>query len=114
MEGSYEIVKEITSVREVQNIMRENGVDNNNWLFLGTGGWHGTNKTLDDCERILKGEDETWLPGGAYVTVLLINPKAVSIRWGEVHVRTLNEANWLREKVRETLDIIPITQEGNK
>ncbi len=115
MEKSYAVVKEINSVREVQNVMRDSGgVHNNNWLFLGTGGWHGTNKNLEDCERILKGEDETWLPDGAYVTVLIVNPKDVTIRWGEVHVRSLKEVIWLRERIIETLDIIPITQDGNR
>jgi hypothetical protein len=113
MIDGYEVVQEIMNFRDVLSHFGENGADTENWLFCSTQGWHGTYKTLNDCERIIKGEDETWLPKGAYITVLIIEPKAVRIKWGEIHVKHLDQVEWLRKRVRETLDAISITQEGN-
>ena len=105
----YQVVKEVTNFRDVAKLMKEEG----NWLFIGTGGWHGTSMTLDDCVRIMKGEDETWLPDGSYVTVFIVNPKAVSIRWGEIKLKAENEVEYLRNKVIETMESVTFSQIGN-
>lgn len=105
----YETVKEVTNFRDVAAIMKEEG----NWLFVGTGGWHGTSMSLDDCVRILKGEDDKWLPGGAYVTVFIVNPARVTLRWGEIKLKNQNEVDYLRSKIKETLLEIEDSQTGN-
>lgn len=111
---SYQTVNELTSFRDVVMHFQNAEPDAENMILLSTGGWHGSYKTLDDCERILKNQDKDWLPGGAYVTVLIIDTKNVSMKWGEIRLKTLSEVEWLRNKIRETLDLIPITQEANK
>lgn len=108
---SYEVIKEVINFREVVGYLND---DEDAFILIGTGGYHGTHKTLSDCERILKDKDETWLPGGASATILIINPREVTVRWGEIHIRNLKEVEWLRKKVREGLEKISITQEDNK
>jgi hypothetical protein len=107
--SAYQVVQELTSFRDVAAILKEG----ESWLFCGTEGWHGTRQTLADCERILRNKDSTWLPDGAYITVFIVNPKNVSIKWGEIHLRSLSEVEWLRERVRETLEKIQKDQEVN-
>jgi hypothetical protein len=108
----YETTKELTSFRDVVNNLNES--EETNWILLSTGGWHGTNQTLDDCERILKGDDEKWTEQGAYITVFIILPESVTIKWGEVRLKNLNEVEWLRRKVRKSLESISNSQEGNQ
>jgi hypothetical protein len=105
----YEVVNELTSFRDVAALLKTN----NSWVFLGTGGWHGTSMSLDDCDSILRGDHEKWLPGGAYITVFIIDPAKVSVKWGEIHLRNLNEVEYLREKVAETLEKIKESQQNN-
>jgi hypothetical protein len=109
---TYEIVKELTSFRDVVNHYKDNAEEN--WLFLSTGGWHGTGQTLDDLVRILDGKDEIWKPEGAYVTVLILDPATVTLRWGEIRVKNKTEVEWLRAKVNETINLIRLSQEGNR
>lgn len=108
---SYEIIKELITFRDVVNHYKEEG--EGSWLFLSTEGFHGSDWTLADCERILKDEDKDFTPQGAYITVLILDPKAVSLKWGNVKLKNLQEVEWLRKRVKETLDKITKAQEAN-
>jgi hypothetical protein len=108
---SYEVIDEVINFRAVVDYLNSN---EDAFTILSTGGWHGTNKTLDDCEKIINDEDPNWLPGGASVTVLIIDPAKVCVRWGEIKLKDLNQVAWLRKKVQESVDRISISQEGNK
>lgn len=108
----YEVIKEVINFREVASYFNEDNGES--FLLCSTGGWHGTHRSLNDCERILKGKDEIWAPGGASITVLIINPSKVTIRWGEIRITKQNEIEWLRKKTRETLEKLNIEQEENK
>lgn len=107
----YEVVSEITSFRDVTALMKDESAGN--LLLVGTGGWHGSKRTLADADRIIRGDDTTWLPSGAYITVFVLNPEKVSINWGEIHVKTLNEVEWLREKVTASLDFLNAWQKAS-
>lgn len=111
---SYEIVQELINFRDVVAAFPDGVADNNHWLFVGTGGWHGSHTTLDDCELILRDAHPTWKKDGAYITLLVINPYEVSVKWGQVHLKNLTEIEWCRKQVKATLDIIQILQEGSK
>lgn len=111
MVEGYEVVKEITSFRDIVNHFKEQSEPS--LLLLSTEGWHGSDWTLDDCERILKDEDEVWTTKGAYITVLILSPVSVSLKWGNVRIKTLQEVEWLRKKVKESLDRILETQAVN-
>lgn len=110
----YETVQELITFRDVVAALPEGNVDNDHWFLVGTGGWHGSYTTLDDCELILRDAHPTWKKDGAYITVLVINPKEVTIKCGQVHLKNLSEVAWCRQQVSATLDIISITQEGSK
>lgn len=111
---TYEVIQELINFRDVVAAFPDGIADNEHWLIVGTGGWHGSYTTLDDCELILRDAHPTWKKDGAYITVLVINPKDVTIKWGQVHLKNLSEVSWCRQQVKATLDIIQITQEGSK
>lgn len=106
----YEVVKELITFRDVAAAVKENP---DLWIFCGTEGWHGTKISLNECEAMIKGKHETWTAGGAYITVFLIDPKRVSIKWGEVSLKTINEIEWLRKKVEFTVQAIMESQIDN-
>jgi hypothetical protein len=108
---------EINTMRELREIWGKS--DEEKWLFLSTGGYHGTHLTIDDLESILHNESEFSedVVGKYWLTILVLFPKKLStfeliIRWGDVAV-DLNDAQWLRERVRETLQLVADSQEGN-
>lgn len=106
----YEVVEEVITFRDVAAAVKENP---DLWVFCGTEGWHGTKLSLNECEQMIRGKHETWSAGGAFITVFLIDPKRVSIRWGEVSLKTINEAEWLRKKVDSTIQAVIASQSGN-
>lgn len=106
--SSYEVVKEVTSFRDIVNHFKEY---KDSYLLLGTGGWHGSNWTLADCERILNNEDEIWTTQGAYITVFIIQPELISIKYGNVKLKNMSEVEWLRKKLKDSIDRLNQEQE---
>jgi hypothetical protein len=104
-------VEEITSFRDVVDHFENAGEDEAIILLVGTGGYHGNRWTLNDLERILKGEDDKWKGDYVFATVLILNPADVIVKWGEVKIKSLNEVEYLRKKVRETISLV-LQQEG--
>lgn len=95
----------------VRRALPEGGADELNWLFVGTSGVHGTYLTLDDAEAILRAgearaEEDAWPPR---VTVLIVYPRRVWCRYGDVAV-TLDDVAWLREQVALTLVAVAESQ----
>ncbi|MFI5405130.1 MAG: hypothetical protein ACHQ1D_01315 [Nitrososphaerales archaeon] len=110
----YEI-KEIRSVQEIYTMFPNGIADSRNWIFLSTGGVHGTDNTIDDAEYILRGEDldEEPLPNGrTLITVLIVQPTACVLLWGEVQVN-MDDLTYLRGLVRSTIINIHNSQGGN-
>ncbi len=109
---------EINTLRELKEIYSSNeGLEK--WLLLSTGGYHGTYLTLDDVESILIGESafSEAVNGKYWITVLLVYPERgeaseINVRYGDVAVE-LDDIQWLRERVRESIDKICFSQEGN-
>jgi len=110
----YEVI-EIRSMQEIY-IMFPNGIaDRRNWIFLSTGGGHGSTNTIEDAEYILRGEDpdEEPLPNGrTLITVLILQPAPCVLYWGEIQVN-MEDLNYLRRLVRSTLENIADSQGGN-
>lgn len=107
---------EITNLRELKELWSD---EQEKWLLLSTGGHHGTYLTLDDIESILRGESafSEEVNGKYWITILLIYPSSMrhlefNIRWGDIPI-DLEEVQWLRERVRESLLAIEFSQEGN-
>lgn len=109
---------EINTLRELKEIYSSNETLDK-WLLLSTGGYHGTYLTLDDVESILRGESQfsEAVNGKYWVTVLLVYPERgeaseIQVRYGDIPIE-FDDIQWLREKVRDSLDKIQFSQEGN-
>ena len=110
----YETI-EIRSVQEIKELFPNGVADKNNWIFLSTGGMHGSKNTIEDAEYILRGEDrdEEPLPNGrTLITVLIVQPVRCMLLWGDVQVN-MEDLNFLRKLVRSTLENIISSQGGN-
>jgi hypothetical protein len=110
----YEI-REIRSIQEIYNLFPNGIANSRNWIILSSGGVHGTFNTLDDVEYILRGEDEDEEPlpnGRTLITVLIVQPVACVLLWGEVMVN-MEDVQYLRKLVRSTLENIVDSQGGN-
>jgi hypothetical protein len=81
--------------------------DEMNWLFLSTSGVHGSYRTLKDVSgKIAAGET-------VEVTFLVLQPRKVAVRYGNVLVRSEAEAHILRRLVDTTVHAIKLSQSGN-
>lgn len=106
---------EIRTMQEVRELFPNGIADNRNWIFVGTGGVHGSTSSIEDCEYILRGEDQFVEPlpnGKTLITVLIAHPHKCVLRWGEVQV-SMDDLNYLRKLVRSTIDSVITSQEAN-
>jgi hypothetical protein len=122
-ESGYAI-EEIRTIKELRSIFSGEESAKDSWLFLSTGGYHGTQITLDDLESILRDENDinASVNGRYWITILIVYPQKVSasigaleiplLKYGEILV-DLDDIQWLREKVRETIQEVQISQIGN-
>lgn len=100
LEDNYTCV-EIKNIKEVYDIFAKE--DCQSWLFVGTGGFHGTEQTLCEMEKTIltfHSERNSW-----YCTVLIIEPQQCSLKWGEVEVK-LEDVDFLRRHITETHKIL--------
>lgn len=116
------LVSEIKSLKEIRDYFPD-GKSEDHWLFLSVGGKHGTNITLDDIERIIRGEDPFWKPindSKFYVTVLVVHPKRTAAVSGKLPLIEFSEllisqddVDFLRKCIKSTFISIKKSQEGN-
>lgn len=102
-------------MQEIYSLFPSGIADSRNWIFLSTGGVHGSKNTIQDAEYILRGEDpdEEPLPNGrTLITVLIVQPVSCVLYWGEVQVN-MDDLNYLRRLIRSTLENIADSQGGN-
>ena len=118
MSNQYEIT-ELRTIKELRDIFDGEESTRNAWLFLSTGGNHGTKITLDDLESILRDESDVTdsINGRYWITALIVYPQEVSgkagiLSFGELFV-DIEDIQWLREIVRKTLLEVQISQVGN-
>lgn len=111
---SYE-VQEIRSMRDVKESFPTGSADKLNWIFCSTAGRHGSYKTLDEIETIIRGKDEgtAAFENGKYtVTVMIVHPRLCIVKYGEIQVG-LSDVALLRRLVASTLEEVVASQEGN-
>lgn len=70
-------------------------VDTRNFILFSTSGVHGTYNTIEDAERY-KGE----------VTFLVVHPRIVSLRYGNVLPQTEDDFKFLKELRQASWDIV--------
>lgn len=98
-----------------------------NWLFVGTSGVHGTYRTLDDAEKLLtEGRDREDLSKWELergwdepqdrvdVTIQIIHPRLVVMRYGELTITTVEQIDWLRDQVEKSIEGVLSLQEGSR
>lgn len=110
----YETI-EIRTMQEIKELFPNGIADERNLIFLSTGGIHGSKRTIEDCEYVLRGEDEFIEPlanGKTLITVLIVHPAPCVLRFGEVQVN-MEDLNYLRQLVRSTIESIHYSQGGN-
>jgi hypothetical protein len=93
-------VRRLRSLADLRSIFPEGKADQMNWCLLSTSGVHGDYGTLDDLE-----------PGEA-ITVLVINPRIVGLRYGHFAPEP-EDVPWLRALVRSSLEEMAASQDGN-
>ena len=80
------------------------GADEMNWLFGSTSGVHGSYDTLDSF----------WDAGEGIWTFVIVQPRRVTIRYGNVWVQNLEQLDKLRRLVDQTLSAVIRSQDGNR
>lgn len=111
----YEVHKldETTKLRDIKECFPEDKADALNWLFVGTGGFHGSTKTLNDAEDILLGvSSEKAIEGKTLITLLVVHPALCVLKWCEVFIE-LDDIDWLRKVCRSTYEVIGFNQKEN-
>jgi hypothetical protein len=93
----------ISSVHDVREIFPDGKADLMNWFFLSTSGVHGSYATLDD---LYTGDY------GGSITMLVVQPRLVVVRYGEVEVEK-DDIPFLRGLVTSTIQAVAQSQEGN-
>lgn len=101
---------EIKSFLELKNFVENNEC----WLLLSTGGFHGTTIKLDELESIIRDEHQLTeaINDRYFITVLIIQPEYAILRYGDIPVG-IGDIQWLRENTRLSLEKIKESQIGN-
>lgn len=108
-------VEELRTMRDVKESFPLNRADHLNWLFCGSSGIHGTYRTLDEIEEIIRGDnpETSALDNGKYyATVLVVHPRLCVLKYGEIQVG-LPDVALLRRLVATTIDEVAKSQKGN-
>lgn len=111
---AYE-VQEIRSMRDIKESFPDGEADGLNWLFCSTAGRHGSYKSLDEIETIIRGTHPTTAPfeNGKYTaTVMIVHPRLCTVKYGEIQVG-LSDVALLRRLVSSTLKAAINSQKGN-
>ena len=112
---TYEFI-ELRSMREIRTIFPDGEADERNWLFVATGGYHGTHRGLNEAEKVLRDAEDrysnTMENGKTFVTVLVVHPRLCVLKYGEIQVN-LEELKFLRKLVQSSIESIKKSQEDN-
>lgn len=103
----YKTIK-LESMDEVKEIFPDGSADDLNWCVLSTSGVHGSYGVLDDLDF----EPDEHGDKNDYITVLIIHPRLVVLRYGTIQV-TKADVPYLRGLVKSTLKAIESSQKGN-
>jgi len=98
----YKVLHSLKSLEDLKKVFPDGKADEYNWCFLSTSGVHGLCTTLDDIEEFP--ED---------ITVLVVHPRLVCLRYGNIQIISKDDVEWLRGLVRSTIDAVGESQMGN-
>jgi hypothetical protein len=104
----YEVKQTIKTMANLRSFFPDGKANELNWCFLSTSGVHGTYATLDGMHEPEDGEEPF-----RHITVLVVQPRLVVMRYGNIDVETDEDERWLRELVNSTIVAVKKSQEGN-
>jgi hypothetical protein len=111
----YEVQASIKSIDDLKTLFPNGKANDLNWVFYSMSGVHGTYTTLDEIDAGEPDDDpeENLAPYQSELTVLVVHPRLVVLKYGNIRVHDKAEADWLRELVASSLAAVIKTQEGN-
>jgi hypothetical protein len=96
---------EDATVDLLDSFFGDGGPNEMNFLLFSTSGIHGSATTLEDCEEELKkplsereirDDDDSGEPWPVTVTVLLVQPRIIGLRYGNLTIRNLDDIERLK------------------
>lgn len=97
-------IKPLQSIEQVREVFKLDSPDAFTWLFVGTGGVHGSHDSLDAAMLALNSGRKP------RVTVLVVHAKEVCTRYGSIEIETADDVDFLRHCVGFSLSRIEDTQ----
>jgi hypothetical protein len=104
----YEIQNTIKSMADIRKMFPDGQADELNWCFLSTSGVHGSYATLDGMHE----QDISEEPF-RHITVLIVCPRLVVMKYGNIDVETGEDEAFLRKLVTSSVEAVRKSQEGN-
>ena len=89
-----------TEAWELLNAIHKQGPDFMNFVLFGTSGIHGHYTKPADIEEKLKAQDftnEDGEPCDHEITFLIVHPRMVTLRYGNIIVKTIEELEVLKD-----------------
>ena len=83
------------------------------WLILSTSGVHGTYATLEDVIDQFESPPDDEEDKIDEITFVCVEPRLIRVCYGNVPVRTREEADWLCLLVEDSLAAVRASQTGN-
>lgn len=87
--GRYE-----ATLDDLREIFPDGIADDMNVCLFSTSGVHGSYATIEDVEKHLLDPDNEELPD--WLTFLIIHPRTVTLRYGNVQPKTQEDINYLK------------------
>jgi len=104
----YKVFESIKSMADIREVFPTGEANELNWCFLSTSGVHGSYATLDGIHEPDEGEEPF-----RHITVLIVQPRLVVLRCGNVNVETDEDEQFLRRLVASSIEAVKESQKGN-
>ena len=93
-----EVIKSMKALRRF--FFSKDGINQDNFILFSTSGVHGTYGTIEDAENPDPAEyteEEIWSLENQCVTFLIIQPRILCFRYGNVYPKTEDDFKYLKE-----------------
>ena len=85
--------------------------NDNNWIFGGTSGIHGTYRKLESFVPIFESENHP--EHYEDFTILIVFPRLVSCFCGTIQIRSIEDVEWMYDAIENSINGVIKSQEGN-
>jgi len=112
--GVFSIGKAIDGMAYLRRIFPDDEANYLNFVLFSTSGVHGSYITIEEIERGMLKYGEDYVPdddwpddwNGRELTILLVQPRVVCLRYGNVLVESMDDINWLKRLRKSSFDAI--------